>query len=287
MFSTATEKSQVAGQKLYSPENSTTASLLLGHTWSITYGDGSYSRGNVFHERVSIAGIAADAQAVEVATSVSYSFTSDAASSGLVGLGFESLNQVTPTRQKTWFDNVQSNLAAPLYTVDLKKAAVGSYTFGAIDTGAYTGEIEYAPVNNSRGFWEFSASGYGIGSDSFKETPFASMADTGTTLLLLDDSIVTEYYAKIKGSYYMGSQGAYVFPCDSAIPDFTFGIGKYRGVIPGSYINYANLSDELCYGGIQSSGGIPFSIWGDIVLKAQFVVFDVGNTKIGFAKKPL
>ncbi|RDL35453.1 uncharacterized protein BP5553_07384 [Venustampulla echinocandica] len=287
VFSTATDQSQVSGQKLYSPENSTTSSLLLGHTWSISYGDGSYCRGNVFHERVSIGGVPADAQAVEVATSVSYSFTSDAASSGLVGLGFNTINQVTPTRQKTWFDNVQSSLAAPLYSVDLKKGAVGSYTFGTIDASAYTGDIAYAPVNNSRGFWEFTASGFEIGNDGFTETPLSSMADTGTTLLLLEDSIVKQYYAKIPDSYYSGSQGAYVFPCNSTMPDFTFGIGNYRGSIPGSYLNYANLNAMVCYGGIQGKGGLPFSIWGDIVLKAQFVVFDVGNTRIGFAKKPL
>lgn len=58
-------------------------------------------------------------QAVELAETVSSSFTSDSSTDGLVGLAFSSLNTVSPTQQQTFFDNALPNLDSPLFTADL------------------------------------------------------------------------------------------------------------------------------------------------------------------------
>lgn len=120
VFSSSLPLAQISGQEVYSPNTSTTAKLLSGASWSITYGDGSASRGNVYLDRVTIGGLVVQDQAVETAQQVSQSFTAETAIDGLVGLGFSSLNTVSPTAQKTWFDNVKSKLDAPLFAVDLK-----------------------------------------------------------------------------------------------------------------------------------------------------------------------
>jgi hypothetical protein len=93
----------------------------------------------------------------------------------------------------------------------------------------------------------------------------------------------------VPGATYDSNSGGYVFDCNTALPDFIFGAGSYRGTIPGDYINYspANSDGTVCFGGIQSSQGIGFSIFGDIALKAQFVVFDQGNQRLGWASKDL
>lgn len=98
--------------------------------------------------------------------------------------------------------------------------------------------------------------------------------------------MVSTYYKQVKGAKNSYSEGGYIFPCSATLPNFTFGVGSYRGVIPGSYMNFAPVTSTECYGGIQSNDGIGFSIYGDILLKAQFVVFDGGNTSLGFASKP-
>jgi hypothetical protein len=54
-----------------------------------------------------------------------------------------------------------------------------------------------------------------------------------------------------------------------------------------AFISYGQINTSTCYGGLQSSEGLPFGILGDILLKAQFVVFDVGKTRIGFANKKI
>jgi aspergillopepsin I len=110
-------------------------------------------------------------------------------------------------------------------------------------------------------------------------------SDTGTSLLYLPPDVVLEYYSKVIGAFFDPSNAAWVFPCSSLLPDFIFGIGAYRGVIPGSYILFEPLGDDLCYGGIQVNTGLPFSIFGDILLKAQFVIFDHSGPRLGFANK--
>lgn len=123
VFSSETQKSQVKGQTVYDPNESSTAEKLEGYSWQISYGDGSSSSGVVYLDHVTIGGLKVSSQAVEAATSVSREFTSDPNNHGLVGLGFSSLNMVQPQSQKTFFDNVMQDLESPVFTADLKAGA--------------------------------------------------------------------------------------------------------------------------------------------------------------------
>lgn len=152
---------------------------------------------------------------------MSAQFTSDQNLDGLLGLSFSVLNTIRPTQQLTWFDNVKENLAAPLFCADLRRAEAGSYDFGYIDTSAYTGDIHYTEIDNSQGFWMMSADGYAIGGGETTNTAVTGIADTGTTLLLVQDSLVEAYYAEVPGAELSRYYGAYVFPCDANLPDFS------------------------------------------------------------------
>lgn len=250
-----------------------------------------------------VGGTTVTSQAVEAAETVSSEFESDAASDGLLGLGFDSINTASPNQVATFFENAIPTLAAPLFTANLKKGEPGNYNFGYIDSTEYTGSITYTAVNTANGFWEFTGTGYAVGSGSFVTSSIDAIADTGTTLLYLPAAAVTAYYAKVSGATNSASQGGYIFPCSATLPSITLGIGTYKAVVPGSYINYApatgsrkslpchcywtqpnNLTE--CFGGIQSNAGIGFSIYGDIFLKSQFVVFDATSSpQLGFAAK--
>lgn len=286
VFSSETPSNESSGQMIYTPAASSSSSALTGQSWQISYGDGSGARGNVYADSVAVGAVTVTRQAVEAATSVSASFTGDTASSGIFGLAFSNINTVTPTKQKTFFANAQQQLASPLFTSRLKYHAPGTYNFGYIDSSSYSGDIAYTPVNTAGGFWQFNSSGYAVGTGAFVSTPINSVADTGTSLLLTSEAAVEAYYSQVASAYNdQSGAGGYVFPCETTLPSFSIGVGNYRGVIPGQYINYAPYENGLCFGGIQSDTGIGMAIYGDVLLKSQFVVWDGGNTRLGFAQQ--
>lgn len=120
VYSSETPSDDVSGQTVYDPDESTTSVKLSGQSWSISYGDGSSSKGDVYYDNVTVGGLSVYPMAVEAATEVSSEFTSDTSIDGLLGLAFSSLNTVSPTQQKTFFESAKDSLDQYVFTVDLK-----------------------------------------------------------------------------------------------------------------------------------------------------------------------
>ncbi|KAE8162066.1 Aspartic protease pep1 [Aspergillus tamarii] len=283
VFSEELPKSEQTGHDVYKPSGNSTK--IDGASWDISYGDGSSASGDVYQDTVTVGGVTAQGQAVEAASKISDQFVQDKNNDGLLGLAFSSINTVKPKPQTTFFDTVKDQLDSPLFAVTLKYHAPGSYDFGFIDKKKFTGELAYADVDDSQGFWQFTADGYSVGKGDAQKAPITGIADTGTTLVMLDDEIVDAYYKQVQGAKNDASAGGYVFPCETELPEFTVVIGSYNAVIPGKHINYAPLQEgsSTCVGGIQSNSGLGLSILGDVFLKSQYVVFDSQGPRLGFA----
>jgi hypothetical protein len=284
VFSSLQASTQLSGHDYYQANPSKVKS---GYSWRISYGDGSGASGKVYADKVTIGGVTATSQAVEAAASVSAQFSQDRDTDGLVGFAFSDINTVSPVPQNTWFDTVKSSLAKPLFAVNLKYHAAGTYDFGYIDSAKYTGPITYVNVDNSQGFWGFSASGYTVGSGAATRRAISGIVDTGTTLIYIEAAIARAYYSQVSGATVSDSDGGYVFPCSAKLPDFSITVGGVPQVVPGKYINYAPASGSLCFGGIQTNEGVGLNIFGDIFLKSKYVIHDVstGSPRLGFAQQ--
>lgn len=290
MFSSDLPSATSRGHAIYNPAKSSTSKRLPGATWNITYGDGSGASGTVYTDVVTVGGISVKNQAVEAARQVSAQFARDVNNDGLLGLAFSSINTVRPRPQTTWFDSgrKQGLFQNNLFTVDLKHNAPGTYDFGFIDDSKHTGAVQYTAINPAQGFWEFTGTGYQVGQDNtFQSASIDAIADTGTTLLLMDDNIVADYYSNISGAQNDNQQGGYVFPCAANIPDMILGIGAGTAIIPGSLMSLGPVTQgsQTCFGGLQSNGGLGLSIYGDVFLKAVLAVFDADNQRFGYAPK--
>lgn len=173
------------------------------------------------------------------------------------------------------------DLDEPLFTASLKHDEPGSYDFGFIDKSKYTGDIFYTDVDSSRGFWTITVDSYSAGNAS--GSSFDGVVDTGTTLLLLDDDIVSNYYTQVQGAGIYDATNMFMFDCNTKLPDFTFKIGDHTATVPGDRLIWTQEWD-LCVGGLQSNNGGD-NILGDIFLKSQFVVFENkgDQPRVGFA----
>ena len=270
---------QIAGSGVSGASQTYTPSgaVLSDLSWDISYVDGTGASGDVYSEIVTIGGTTVTGQAVERATRASGNFFVGG-SDGLLGLSFSSDNTVIPTKQNTFIDNAISQGMPAVFAANLQHQAAGSYDFGGVDPSSYSGIITFTPVDNSQGSWM-------VTSDSGDR----GVMDTGTSLLLLSNDTASQYYAKVSSAAWNSVDQAWEYDCSETLPDFSMSFSGYAAIVPGSYINYANIDSTKCYGGIQPRGDLSFSLFGDIFLKSQYVVYDqtAGNPRLGLASKPL
>ncbi|KAI0484252.1 secreted aspartic proteinase precursor [Xylariaceae sp. FL0804] len=296
VFSTDTDKSEVAGQTLYNPAKSSTASVIPNCTWSIMYGDFSDSSGICYKDSFALGGLSIPNMTIESAQTVSEQFSASNQSSGLVGLGWPAITQTSPP-QKCLIQFLPDVLSQPIFTVDFRHNSTGSMNFGYIDKSLYQGNVSYVAVDNSEGFWTVQNSGFGIGGQDLAysyDTPASVYVDTGSTLLFAPESAVDTYFDSVPSASFDEDQQGYVVSCDADLPDFLWVLndndgGEIQGSVPGPYLIYAHVNDTSCYAGLQSLDDIegPDGIFGDMFLKSGFAVFDIDGQRFGMASKVL
>ncbi|KAK8212062.1 aspartic peptidase domain-containing protein [Phyllosticta capitalensis] len=289
VFSTSLNQATIGQHAAFNPGQSTSFKASQGATWQISYGDGSGAAGTVGTDVVNIGGATVTGQAVELATAVSQSFVQDTATDGLVGLAFSNLNTVKPQQQKTFFENLLPTLQEPVFTADLRNDASGSYEFGRIDQTKFQGQMTFAPVDAASGFWKVDSKFFTIGGKRVENPQAnAAIADTGTSLLLVDDNVARQYYAQVQGARLDQQAGGFTYPCSSKLPDFGVAIGDtYVANVPGNAVTFAAIDaqNQTCFGGVQGNSGANLQIYGDIMFRTQFVVFNGRDKTVGFAPK--
>lgn len=295
MFSTELDAASIGQHAAFDASKSTTFKKTQGAQWKISYGDGSGAAGTVGTDTVTIGGVKVEGQTVELANQVSQSFVQDTNTDGLVGLAFSNLNTVNDgtkkTPAKTFFDNVMGDLDMPVFTADLDPDGTGVYEFGKIDATKFEGQMAWIPVKAETGFWQFNSTKFAVGDQLF-ENPQGSdaIADTGTSLLLVDQQVAEAYYSQVKGAQLNAQVGGFIYPCAATLPDMSVAIGDtYMAKIPGNQITFATVdkANTTCFGGVQGNQGAGLQIYGDTMFKAQLVAFNGGNQSLGFGQKPV
>lgn len=236
---------------------------------------------------VNLGGIIIKNQSIELANTLSTQFQQDT-SDGLLGLAFGSINTVQPQAVQTPVENMISQSDIPK-TSELFTANLGSvkdandpdkgesfYTFGYIDQAALGGQTpHYTPVDSSQGFWMFDSTSAVVAGKTIQRSGNTAIADTGTTLCLVDDSICQAIYDAIPGGKYDSTQQGYIFPSSTTaaqLPVISFAVGGKQFAVQKEDLGFADAGNGMVYGGIQSRGNNSFDILGDVFLKSIYAV---------------
>ncbi|KAF2674758.1 acid protease [Microthyrium microscopicum] len=312
VISPLTQPAPSGTHNLYNPAASST-SQKTANKWSITYGDQSSASGVVYLDTVEVGGVIVKNQGVEVATKVSQQFLQAFDGDGLCGTAFGVLNTSRPQQQPTIIENMitQGERAEGLFTAKLGTYAQTSdptvnstsfYTFGYIDQSIVQahGPLHYTPVvsNSSgtdKGFWTVSSTKILIDGTEYLRVnpPNQSIMDTGTTLLIIDDMACERIYSKIAGAH-VDPQNGWVIPQNyTHLPTLSFDIGGLFIDLPPSYLLFSELPDNAGYVGAIQSSGLPSpnntpppDIYGDVILRCMYAVFDHTNKRFGCCQLP-
>ena len=246
-------------------------------------------------DNVTIGGLVVNNQAVELAQQLSSEFQSGAGD-GLLGLAWGNVNTVKPHAVQTPVENMIAQKDIPaaqeLFTAKLTSSKSGAdafYTFGYIDQATLAGQTpHYTAIDNSQGFWQFPSTTAKVAGKTVRRARNTSIADTGTTLCLVDDNFCQDVYGAIRGAKYDDSNQGWVFPSsvtESQLPVVQVDVGGQLFTINKENLGFADAGNGYMYGGIQSRGDMTFDIYGDVFLKSVYAIFDVGNKRFGCVQR--
>ncbi|KDQ50162.1 hypothetical protein JAAARDRAFT_186508 [Jaapia argillacea MUCL 33604] len=273
-----------AGHTIYDPKKSSTSSD-AHKTFQLQYGDGSSVEGEQYNEAVSIAGLTATSQRLGAATQYSNGFSKDQfPADGLLGMAFQSISDYNASPVFQSFTS-QNQASSPIFAFKLADSGSELYV-GGTNSRLYSGSITYTPVTQ-QAYWQVNMENVSVNGKK-PVGQISAVIDTGTTLVLGDKVNVRALYAAIprsKDASATFGEGFYTVPCD-AVPtvSLTFS-GKSFAISPRTFnLGRAASGSSDCVGGIVGSDiGQRFWIVGDVFLRNVYSVFDLGNTRVGFA----
>jgi hypothetical protein len=142
-------------------------------------------------------------------------------------------------------------------------------------------------VVSTNGQWVVRISGIATGT-TFHQGDFDVTVDTGGIgSIELPRWAVDLYFAQFSGTTWDESWRTYRYPCATALTDLVFGVGDdYKGVIKKEKLRWAivDATKDICVSYIIAGRGEGLG-WNKVFIQNQFLIFDYGNRRLGFANK--
>ncbi|KAI0845721.1 acid protease [Daldinia vernicosa] len=296
----------------FDESDSTSFSVVGQNQFSISYVDGSHSKGDYIAETFAIgdATLTNMTMGLGVNTDIPY---------GLVGVGYVASEAIVGSTRSTssTYDNLpvkmqkQGLIATNAYSLWLNDldASKGSILFGGIDTEKYHGDLTRINIykdSRSGVFSSFTVALTSVqasspsGTDSLSsEFPIPVVLDSGTTFSYLPTDLAEQIWQEVGANYY-DEVNLPLLPCSMANSQghFSFGFGGSGGpvinvtmdelVLPlngvSKFEDGPNEGEVICQFGIQnfSSSSATFLL-GDTFLRSAYVVYDLVNNEVAIA----
>ncbi|OTB02013.1 hypothetical protein M426DRAFT_13856 [Hypoxylon sp. CI-4A] len=284
----------------YEPDQSPTAQN-LNTDFGIQYGQGNAS-GVYYKDDLFLAGAKVQDQQFGVSTQSSQVWF------GILGLGYGQGHGVISYPSVVDSIEAQGYTESKLFSLDLggqpgpTAAVTGEMVFGGVDTNKYAGNLAKVPLSTSDPHYVVTLNSLSLDApDSApantvtlveepipdSNLPLPVIIDSGTTLSLLPESMVSALAAGFPGATPDGN-GGYKIPCDlrdmDGHLDFEFlGDRDQTVTITVSYADFIWNGGDECFLGATYAANINVWILGDTFLRGAYVTFDQTNNALYMA----
>uniref|UniRef100_A0A914H6I2 Peptidase A1 domain-containing protein n=1 Tax=Globodera rostochiensis TaxID=31243 RepID=A0A914H6I2_GLORO len=211
---------------------------------------------------------------------------------GILGMGF---SEASAQNLSTVFDNMvtQQKVQEPVFSFWLNRNSTselgGEITFGGINQRRFVAPINYTPVTR-KAHWQFKIDSISGGQGKIAcQNGCQAAADTGASLIVGPKNEVKEIQKYIGGT--PDNNGQYTVACEEIpnLPDISFNIdGKAYTLKGKDYVwKYPTMGETICisgFMGIDLPGRAGLWLLGDVFIGRYYTVFDVGQSRIGFAQ---
>lgn len=205
---------------------------------------------------------------------------------GILGLAWSS---ISVDKIPTVFDTLvnQGKITNPIFAFYLSNSdgTPGELTIGDINHKHFNGELTYVPLI-SETYWEAKLDRMSANGKSISKSNKAVL-DSGTSLLAGPTNEVKAFAESIGATPFFLNPQEYTIDCTAVnnLPKLEIVIGGYTMELTGK--EYTIDAGGICLLGmigidIPAPRG-PLWIYGDIIMRKYYTVFDEKNEQLGFA----
>uniref|UniRef100_A0A914H6F2 Peptidase A1 domain-containing protein n=1 Tax=Globodera rostochiensis TaxID=31243 RepID=A0A914H6F2_GLORO len=209
---------------------------------------------------------------------------------GVLGMAFL---EASALNLSTVFDNMvtQHKVQEPVFSFWLNRNPEskigGEMTIGGTDQQRFVAPITYTPVTR-KAYWQFKMDSIsGSQGKIVCHNGCQAVADTGASLIVGPTNEVKEIQNYIGAT----SDNNYTVPCEkiSNLPDISFNIGGKAYTLEGKdyVVKLTTKGKTQCLPGFFGFDLPSFEkLWvlGDVFIGRYYTVFDVGQSRVGFAQ---
>lgn len=257
-------------------------------TFSIAYGSGTVA-GNLASDTVTITPALSLTMSFGIANTTSDDFT-HFPFDGILGLSLS--EGVTDNFWKTV--QTAKKLTANIFGVALWRDVdggtnTGEIIFGATDPAKYTGSLSYTSVSSSAGGdWAIPMDDMGYNGGKAGITGRLAYIDTGTTYVFGPAADVAALHKQIPGAVSADGGVTFTVPCTSNLPLTVYFSGVAYSISSKDWLSAASDDSGNCTSNIYGHAVVA-NAWllGDLFIKNVYAVFDVDQSRIGFATQAI
>jgi hypothetical protein len=199
---------------------------------------------------------------------------------GICGLAFQKISQngVPPVFVSMANEGL---IAEPVFAFYLTgtPGTAGELDFGGADTNHYSGSLQYVPLAYAD-YWRIALNGINIGGTQINTGASTGIIDSGTSLIV-GTTVGVSNFAKAMGATY-NSNGFYMMKsCSQTTPSAKIQFNGFTAELTPQDMKL-QITSSTCALAIEPSDE-PLWIFGDVLMRKYYTVFDYGKKRIGFA----